>query len=160
MKRFRIAVILVVAVIVVCVIALALLILPSFVAERSAVPFQSMEVSFEDDSGVATIRSDAFRVAFEGQSFGSSKRSGNYVVDGRYGFRLFAGPETVHGDIGGGVAYDYSQRRRLLTFRYQGHELTYSHALKQLIIDGREYSTAEGQVQLLLGNGEVERVDK
>ena len=158
MKRFRVAMILVVAVIVVCVIALALLFLPSFVAERSAVPFQSMEVTFQDDGGVATIHCDAFRVAFEGQSFGTSKRSGDYLVDGRYGFRLLAGPESV-GDVRAGVAYEYSQRRRLLTFRYQGHEIAYSRALKQLIVDGREYSTAHGQVQLLLkGNGDVEPV--
>jgi hypothetical protein len=159
MKRVKVGITVVVAAVVVC--TLALLLLPSFIAEHSAVPFQSMEVSFQDDGGVATIRSDAFRVAFEGQSFGSSRRSGNYLVDGRYGFRLFAGPESARGDVGGGVAYEYSQRRRLLTFRYQGHEIAYSHALKQLTVDGREYSTAEGQVQLLLkGNGEAERVDK
>jgi len=160
-KRVRISLTVLVAAFVVCAIALALLFLPAFITERSAVPFQYKKVWIEDDGGVATIRSDAFRVAFEGQSFGSRRRSGDYVVDGRYGFRLFTGPESGGGDVGGGVAYDYSQRRRLLTFRYRGHEIAYSNALNKLTIDGWDYSTVEGQVRILIkGNGEVERVGK
>src|SRR5262249_21080801 len=106
------------------------------------------------------IRSETFRVAFEGQSFGNRRAGGNYVVDGRYGFRLFPGPESSSGEANG-VAYSYSQRRRLATFRYQGHEIEDSHATKTPTIDGREDSTAERPVRLVIKwNGAVERVDK
>jgi hypothetical protein len=160
MKRVKVGILVVVAVLAISAIALALLLLPSFIAELSAVPFQSMEVSFEDDEGIATIRSEVFRVAFEGQSFGDRRAGGNYVVDGRYGFRLFPGPESTGGEANG-VAHNYSQRRRLATFRYQGHEIAYSHATKTLTIDGRDLSTAEGPVRLLIKrNGAVERLDK
>jgi hypothetical protein len=53
------------------------------------------------------------------------------------------------------------QRRRLFTLRYQGHKITYSHAMKKLTVDGQEYSTADGQVSLLVKeNGKVEWVNK
>ncbi len=160
MKRVKIGIMVVVAVLVIGACVLTVLLLPSFLAEGSAVPFQSMEVRFEDNDGVATIGSRAFRVAFEGQSFGNRSTGGNYVVDGRYGFRLFPGRDSTSGEANG-VAYGYSPRRRLATFRYQGHELAYSHATKAVSIDGREYSTAEGQVRLLVKrNGAVERMDK
>jgi hypothetical protein len=53
MKRGKVGITVVVAAVAVC--TLALLLLPSFIAERSAVPFQSMEVSFQDDRDVATM---------------------------------------------------------------------------------------------------------
>src|SRR5262249_34451721 len=122
---------------------------------------QGTAVWFEDEGGVATIHSEAFRVALTGHSFGSHSRGGNYVVDGRYGSRLFSGPESDSVPVGDGVICDYSQRQRLCTFHYQGHVIAYSHALKKLTVDGREYSTADGQVHLLLKeNGEVELVDR
>ncbi|HZZ78372.1 MAG TPA: hypothetical protein VFE62_07625 [Gemmataceae bacterium] len=160
MKRVKVGILVVAAVLAIGAIALAFLLLPSFISDQSAVPFQSMEVSFEDSDGVATIRTETFQVAFEGQSFGNRRAGGTYVVDGRYGFRLFPGPESTSGEANG-VVHSYSQRRRLATFRYQGHKITYSHATKTLTIDGQEHSTAEGPVRLLIKrNGAVERMDK
>jgi hypothetical protein len=109
MKRVKVSIIVVVAALVVCVIALAVVALPSFIGDGSAVPFQSISVSFEEDGGIATINSDAFRIAFEGQSFGLTRRGGSYLVDGRYGFRLFSGHESGGGEVGDGISYSYSQ---------------------------------------------------
>lgn len=153
-RRLKVGIIVAVAVLAVCATIWSVFVL----ADRAAVPFQYMWVWFEDEGNVATIRCDAFRVAFEGQSFGDRSRSGNYVVDGRYGPRLFGGPESRALQVGDGVAYEYSQRERVLRIRYQGHEVTYSHALKKVTIVGEQYSTADGQVQLVIkGNGKVVR---
>src|SRR5437762_3184379 len=76
----------------------------------SPVPWQNMWIYFEDEDAVATIRSKAFRVAFAGHSFGSHRRSGNYVVDGRYGF---GSNRSWDGEAGGGVDWTYSQQERL-----------------------------------------------
>jgi hypothetical protein len=73
---------------------------------------------------------------------------------------LFGGPESTRDEISG-VSHEYSQRRRLLTFEYQGHKITYSHALNKLTVDGHDFSTADGQVRILIkANGEVERVGR
>ena len=80
MKRVKVGIVVVAAVLAIGAIALGFLVMPSFTAECFAVPFQSMEVSFEDDVGVATIRSEAFRVAFEGQSFGRGCRQSRWMV--------------------------------------------------------------------------------
>jgi hypothetical protein len=118
--------------------------------DSGAVPFQHLWVDFTDEGGTATIRSDAFRVAFEGHSFGSTK-GGNYVVDGRYGWRLFHGPEGTNSDLGNGVRLSYSQRQRRFTMRYQGHEVVYSHAGQTITVDGREFSTAGRPARLQVG---------
>jgi hypothetical protein len=88
--------------------------LPRLADNLRAVPFQSMWVWFEDEAGVATIRSDAFRVTFPGHAFGTTK-GGNHVVDGRYAWRLFHGPDGAASDVGNGAHVIYSQRERLLT---------------------------------------------
>lgn len=150
-----------VAVLVICAIVLILLLASQLILDRLAVPFTHMWIYFEDEGGLATISSDAFRIAFAGHTFGSHSRSGNYIVDGRYAPRLFGGPDSVRSEVGDGVSYKYSQRRRLLTFQYQGHEIVYSHALKKLTVDGQEYSTTGGQVSLLVKeSGEVGELDK
>jgi hypothetical protein len=160
-RRLKLGITAVLALLVVGAIVLPPLLLPRLAAERSAVPFQYMWVSFEDEEGVATIRSEAFLMAFPGHVFGSPSRGGNYVVDGRYGFRLFGGPDSLSDQVGGGVTSTYSQRQRLLVFRYEGHEVAYSHALQKLTVDGHEYSTAGGPVHLRVKEGgEVERVDQ
>src|SRR5262245_16217262 len=103
----------------------AFLLLPTI--DSQSFPFEHMWVWFEDEGGVATIRSDSFQVAFEGHTFGSMK-SGNYVVDGRYPAKMFRGADNSILDVGNGVRTEYCQQERLFIMRYQGHEIAYSHA--------------------------------
>ena len=148
-----------VGVLVVGAITVTIFLWPQLTADTAAVPWQHMDMYFQDEDGVATIRCDAFGLSFAGHSFGMNKSSGRYIVDGRYAARLFGGPESTSLKGEDEVDYEYSQRKRLVTLRYQGHEITYSHSLKKLTVDSREYSTADGQVNLLIkANGDVERI--
>jgi len=144
-------------------VTLAALLMPWVISRcrddgQSAVPWQMIWIYLEDEDGIASIRSKAFCVAFAGRSFGSRRSSGEYAVDGRYGF---GSNRSYDGQIGDGVDWTYSQHERLATFRYQGHEIKYSHALNNLTVDHHEYSTERGQVRLLIkASGEVAPVGK
>jgi hypothetical protein len=133
-------------------IALALFFMARWVTETYArVPFQMMQISSENKSGMATITTDAFSVGFQGHSFSAAKVDAQMTVDGRYGpsSRPWA-HESMYSHHRTGVQIKYSQWERLLTIRYSGHQVDYSHHLRVLRVNGADYSTTDGPVHLAI----------
>jgi hypothetical protein len=128
--------------------------------EYPAVPFQDLWLEFQDEDGVANIRCESFRIAFEGHSLGTRRHGGSYPVDGRYAPRLFpgAGAGPVEIQIADGLHYEYSPRQRLVTIWFHEHQITYSHALKRLTVNDREFSTTTPVSILVKRSGEAEQV--
>jgi hypothetical protein len=157
MRRLRVTIVVVAALATLCAILLWLMVFRRF-AEYPAVPFQNLSFEFADEDGVATIRCASFRIAFEGRSFGTRRHSGTYIVDGRYAPRLFPGADSTENQIADGLYSKYSQRQRLTTIRFQENQITYSHALKSLTVNDREYSTSMPVSILVKRNGEVEKL--
>ena len=121
------------------------------------VPSHKMWVSSGDRNGIAMLYTDRFSVSFEGHSLGSHKKSGLYEVDGRAsGPRVPWADDTLEIKQGDGVEYGYSANRRLFTLRFQGHKIEYSHHLDRLEVEGKEFSTADGPIDVLVKkNGQI-----
>jgi hypothetical protein len=136
-------------------LVLILLIYHHLATEQTEVPWKNLWFWFENEGDVATIRCVPFRIGFEGESWSTDRSAGNYLVDGRYPFGSSHAP--IAQEIGHThLTYEYAPRKRLVTFRFQGHTIKYSDRLKTLTVDGQELSTAQGQLTLLVKrNGEI-----
>ena len=123
----------------------------------SAVPHHRMWVSSGDINNIAAIYTDKFSVSFEGHTFGSQKKSGFYIVDGRSsGPRIPWADETFVIEQSDGVEYGYSANRRLFTLKFKNHRVKYSHLLNTLNVDGTEFSTANKNVHVVVErNGQI-----
>lgn len=107
-----------------------------------AVPWVHMWMVAADIDGQATIETECFSIAFEGESFGRGVSAGNPIVDGRYfHFALFSRTD-ISNTQKNGVTYSYSQDERTAGIEYKGHQIIYSHPLQKLEIDGKAFSTA------------------
>jgi len=141
-------------------LVLALAVAVFFVTRSfSAVPSVQMWVSSGDKNSIATLYTDMFSVSFEGYSFGGSKKSGFFMVDGRAsGPRLFWVNDTQAIKQSDGVEYGYSDNRRLFTLKFQSHRIEYSHHLHSLKVNGQELSTAAGPIHVLVKkNGQIQQ---
>lgn len=136
-------------------LVLILLVYHHLATEHTEVPWKNLWFRFENEGGVATIRCVPFRIGFEGESWPTDRHAGNYLVDGRY--PIGSSHSAITQEIGHThLMYEYAPRKRLVTFRFQGHTIKYSDRLKTLNVDGQELSTANGQLTLLVKrNGEI-----
>lgn len=126
----------------------------------SAIPIQTMPIEFGDIGGVAAVTTPAFEILFEGESFNYRAFGGLFHIDGRYqNSGLRATWQPPHEYDGENVKRAYSPHYRATKFDVRGYRFEYSHPRRKLTVNGQEFSTAEGQVRLLMKkNGEVERL--
>jgi hypothetical protein len=129
--------------------------------DYTAIPFEKMHFLFRDENGEASIVSSTFVIAYEGHSDPRSVQGGGFYVDGRQAPNLWRAEKVrPHTYKRKGVTITYSPRRRLNEFDFHGHHAEYIHHQHKLTVNGHEFSTANGQVRLLIKpTGEVQRLD-